>query len=305
MGAPARKRKRPPRRQGPSFGCRSREPDYSRNPGGRPTSPHPASLVIWAAGCRAAYRPRSTSPTRATSGPRGEGAFHRGAWPDRPKPSPPWTAPSASSPPKMAEAGRHPNIRLMSLTEVTEGLRGTRQLHRHGAPQGALRHGRVHLLAGSARRCARITGRTTFDVGLAPGARSTSLRAGGSSSLPDRHESLSEQERRQGVREMPRRLREKGIDFGDSDRRRPSRSGRSSVATGVDVFDASEVPQYQYGRAPKRHHEPRVRAHDQRGGPTGGHLSARRITVVRRRSPSSVRGSRRARRTPTAPASAA
>jgi heterodisulfide reductase subunit A len=64
----------------------------------------------------------------------------------------------------------------------------------------------------------------------------------------------------------------KCIDFDDRDREETFEVGTIVVATGVDVFDASEVPQYQYGRAPNVITSLEFERLANASGPTGGKI---------------------------------
>jgi len=64
----------------------------------------------------------------------------------------------------------------------------------------------------------------------------------------------------------------KCIVFNDRETEESFEVGTIVVATGVDVFDARELPQYQYGRAPNVITSLEFERMINAGGPTGGHL---------------------------------
>jgi heterodisulfide reductase subunit A len=174
--------------------------------------------------------------------------------------------------PKMAEAGRHPNIRLMSLTEVTKvsGYVGNFTV--------TVRHKARYVTSecSSCGECSKVCPEhrpNEFDVGLA--TRSAIYlpfaQAVPAAYLIDMGLCLN----KDGVRVCEKCLEaceRKCIDFNDSDREETFEAGTIVVATGVDVFDASEVPQYQYGRAPNVITSLEFERMINAGGPTGGHL---------------------------------
>jgi heterodisulfide reductase subunit A len=174
--------------------------------------------------------------------------------------------------PKMAEAGRHPRIRLMSLTEVTNisGYVGSFNVSvRHRARY-------VGTDCSSCGECAKVCPQhapNEFDVGLA--TRSAIYlpfaQAVPATYLIDIALCLN----KGGVRVCEKCIaacERKCIRFDDSDTEESFQVGTIVVATGVDVFDAREIPQYQYGRAENVITSLEFERMINAGGPTGGRL---------------------------------
>ena len=174
--------------------------------------------------------------------------------------------------PKMSEAGRHPNIRLMTLTEVT-GISGY-----VGNFTVKVKH-RARYVTGECSSCGDCSkacpehAPNEFDVGLA--ARSAIYlpfaQAVPASYLIDMGLCLN----KDGVRVCEKCLvacERKCIRFDDRDSEESFEVGTIIVATGVDVFDAAEIPQYQYGKAPNVVTSLEFERMINAGGPTGGHL---------------------------------
>ena len=182
--------------------------------------------------------------------------------------------------PKMAEAGRHPNIHLMTLTEVT-GISGYVGNFSVTAKQRA-RYVRNDCSAcGDCSKVCPLHTPNEFDIGL---ATRTAIylpfaQAVPSDYLIDMNLCLN----KGGVRVCEKCIEaceRECIDFNDTDQEVTFQVGTIVVCTGVDVFDASELPQYQYRRAPNVITSLEFERMINAGGPTGGHLirpSDRRI----------------------------
>jgi heterodisulfide reductase subunit A len=152
--------------------------------------------------------------------------------------------------PKMAEAGRHPNIKLMTLTEVTSisGYVGQFSVTvKHRARY-------VNDSCSSCHECADVCPEhapNEFDIGLAT-RKAIYLpfaQAVPATYLIDMELCLN----RHGVRVCEKCVdacERDCINFNDTDREETFEVGTIIVATGVDVFDASEMPQYLYKKAP-------------------------------------------------------
>lgn len=174
--------------------------------------------------------------------------------------------------PKMADAGRHPNIALLTLTEVA-GISGyvgnfTVQLRR-----------KARYVTGECSSCGDCSDAcpqhapNDFDVGLAT-RRAIYLpfaQAVPSAYLIDMELCLN----REGVQVCEKCVQvceRKCIDFRDSDREETIEVGTIVVATGGDVFDATELPHYQYQRAANVITSLEFERMINAGGPTGGSL---------------------------------
>jgi heterodisulfide reductase subunit A len=174
--------------------------------------------------------------------------------------------------PKMAEAGRHPRITLMTLTEVTNvsGYVGNFTV--------TVRHGARYVTAecSSCGDCSKVCPQFTpneFDIGLAT-RRAVYLpfaQAVPSTYLIDMELCLN----RDGVRVCEKCVEaceRKCIDFNDEPREETFEVGTIVVCTGVDVFDASAISQYQYRRAPNVITSLEFERMINAGGPTKGRL---------------------------------
>jgi heterodisulfide reductase subunit A len=174
--------------------------------------------------------------------------------------------------PKMAEAGRHPRIRLMTLTEVTNisGYVGNFTV--------TVRHGARYVTdeCSSCGDCSKVCPQFTpneFDIGLAT-RRAIYLpfaQAVPSTYLIDMELCLN----RNGVRVCEKCVEaceRKCIYFNDEPSEETFEVGTIVVCTGVDVFDASAIPQYQYRRAPNVITSLEFERMINAGGPTKGRL---------------------------------
>ena len=174
--------------------------------------------------------------------------------------------------PKMAEAGRHPLIRLMSLTEVTNisGYVGNFNVKvRHRARY-------VTSDCSACDECSKVCPQyapNEFDIGLATrnAIYLPFAQAVPATYLIDMNLCLN----KDGVRVCEKCVEaceRKCIVFNDRETEESFKVGTIVVATGVDVFDARELPQYQYGRAPNVITSLEFERMINAGGPTGGHL---------------------------------
>ena len=174
--------------------------------------------------------------------------------------------------PKMAEAGRHPRIRLMSLTEVTNisGYVGNFSV--------TVRHRARYVTSdcSSCGECSKVCPQfapNEFDIGL---ATRNAIYLPFAQAVPatyviDMDLCLN----REGVRVCEKCVEaceRRCIDFSDRETEERFEVGTIVVATGVDVFDAREIPQYQYGRAPNVITSLEFERMINAGGPTGGNL---------------------------------
>jgi heterodisulfide reductase subunit A len=174
--------------------------------------------------------------------------------------------------PKMAEAGRHPNIRLMTLTEVTSinGYVGNFTV--------SVMHNARYVTSdcSACGDCSNVCPQfapNEFDIGLA--ARKAIYlpfaQAVPSKYLIDMNLCLN----KDGVQVCEKCVEaceRKCINFNDTRSEETFRVGTIVVCTGVDVFDASEIPQYQYRRAPNVITSLEFERMINAGGPTHGHL---------------------------------
>jgi heterodisulfide reductase subunit A len=174
--------------------------------------------------------------------------------------------------PKMAEAGRHPRIRLMTLTEVTSvsGYVGSFNV--------TVRHRARYVTAecSSCGECSKVCPKVApneFDVGL---ATRSAIYLPFAQAVPATYRiDMSLCLNKDGVRVCEKCLEaceRQCIRFDDSDTEEGFQVGTIVVATGVDVFDARELPQYQYGRAPNVITSLEFERMINAGGPTGGRL---------------------------------
>ena len=175
--------------------------------------------------------------------------------------------------PKMAEAGRHPNISLMTLTEVADISGYVGNFH------VVLNH-KARFVTGDCSSCGDCSNAcpqhtpNEFDVGLA--TRSAIYlpfaQAVPSAYLIDMGLCLN----KDGVRVCEKCIEvceRKCIDFNDRDREQTIEVGTVVVATGADVFDAAEMPQYQYGQAANVITSLEFERMINAGGPTNGRLT--------------------------------
>ena len=174
--------------------------------------------------------------------------------------------------PKMAEAGRHPRINLMTLTEVTSvsGYVGNFTI--------TVKH-RARYVTNECTACGDCSEQcpqfapNEFDIGLATrnAIYLPFAQAVPSNYLIDMDLCLN----KDGVRVCEKCIEaceRKCIDFNDVDEEEVFEVGTIVVATGVDVFDASEIPQYQYQRAPNVITSLEFERMINAGGPTNGRL---------------------------------
>jgi heterodisulfide reductase subunit A len=174
--------------------------------------------------------------------------------------------------PKMAEAGRHPNIKMMTLTEVTNvsGYVGQFSV--------TVKHRARYVSddCSSCHECSDVCPEHTpneFDIGLAT-RKAIYLpfaQAVPSTYLIDMNLCLN----KHGVRVCEKCIdacERNCIDFNDTDREETFDVGTIVVATGVDVFDASEMPQYLYKKAPNVITSLEFERMINAGGPTRGNL---------------------------------
>ena len=174
--------------------------------------------------------------------------------------------------PKMSEAGRHPNIELMTLTEVVNisGYVGNFNV----TVKRKARYVTEDCSACSecSKACPQLSP-NEFDIGLATrGAIYIPFaQAVPSKYLIDMESCLN----RNGVRVCEKCVEaceRKCIDFNTVDREECFDVGTIVVCTGVDVFDAREIPQYLYGKAPNVITSLEFERLINAGGPTGGNL---------------------------------
>ncbi len=174
--------------------------------------------------------------------------------------------------PKMAEAGRHENIDLRTLTEVSDvsGYVGNFNV--------TLKHKARYVTSecSSCGECAKVCPQRApneFDIGLAtrnaiylPFAQAVPARY-----LIDMGLCLN----KDGVRVCEKCVEacdRHCIDFKDEDSEETIEVGTIVVCTGVDVFDASKLPQYQYKKAPNVITSLEFERMINAGGPTNGKL---------------------------------
>ena len=174
--------------------------------------------------------------------------------------------------PKMAEAGRHPNIKMMTLTKVTDvsGYVGQFSV--------TVKHRARYVSddCSSCHECSDVCPEHTpneFDIGLATrkAIYLSFAQAVPSTYLIDMDLCLN----RHGVRVCEKCIdacERNCIDFNDADREETFDVGTIVVATGVDVFDASEMPQYLYKKAPNVITSLEFERMINAGGPTRGTL---------------------------------
>ncbi|MBI5439811.1 MAG: hydrogenase iron-sulfur subunit [Deltaproteobacteria bacterium] len=174
--------------------------------------------------------------------------------------------------PKMAEVGRHPNVKLLTLTEVTNigGYVGnfTVTVKRRAKY--------VTNECTACSECSKVCPQLApneFDVGL---ATRTAIYIPFAQAVPSKY--LVDMDlclNKAGVEVCERCVEacsRRCIDFHDADAEETFHVGTIVVATGVDVFDASEVPQYLYGKAPNVITSLEFERLINAGGPTHGHL---------------------------------
>jgi heterodisulfide reductase subunit A len=174
--------------------------------------------------------------------------------------------------PKMAEAGRHPRINLMTLTEVTNvsGYVGNFTV--------SVKH-KARYVTNECTACGDCSdvcpqfAPNEFDIGLATrnAIYLPFAQAVPSNYLIDMDLCLN----KDGVRVCEKCVEacERAcIDFNDVDQEETFEVGTIVVATGVDVFDAAEIPQYQYQRTPNVITSLEFERMINAGGPTNGHL---------------------------------
>jgi len=174
--------------------------------------------------------------------------------------------------PKMAEVGRHPNIELMSLTEVTSisGYVGNFTV----TVKRRARY--VTQDCSACSECSKVCPQhapNEFDIGLATrkAIYMPFAQAVPSKFLIDMDLCLN----KDGVKVCEKCVEaceRKCIDFSDRDREETFDVGTIIVSTGVDVFDAAEIPQYQYRKAPNVITSLEFERLINAGGPTGGQL---------------------------------
>jgi heterodisulfide reductase subunit A len=172
----------------------------------------------------------------------------------------------------MAEAGRHPNIRLLTLTEVTHigGYVGNFTVTIKRKPRYVTSD--CSACPACADACPQHAP-NEFDIGLAT-RKAIYLpfaQAVPSTFMIDMNLCLN----KDGVRVCERCVQactRKCIDFNDVEREEIIDVGTIVVATGVDTFDARLVPQYLYGKAPNVITSLEFERLINAGGPTHGHL---------------------------------
>jgi len=174
--------------------------------------------------------------------------------------------------PKMAEAGRHPNITLMTLAEVTDisGYVGNFTVTVKRKPRYVTSD--CSACPDCADACPQHAP-NEFDVGLAT-RKAIYLpfaQAVPSTFAIDMELCLN----KDGVvvcEKCVEACTRKCIDFTDTEREEVIEVGTIVVATGADVFDAGEIPQYRYGKAPNVITSLEFERLINAGGPTGGNL---------------------------------
>ncbi len=174
--------------------------------------------------------------------------------------------------PKMAEVGRHPNITLMSLTEVTNigGYIGNFSVTlRHKAKY-------VNEDCSACSDCMKACPQhapNEFDVGL---ATRKAIYIPFAQAVPSQYViDMDLCLNKNGVRVCEKCVEaceRKCINFEDHDREETFDVGTIIVCTGVDVFDAAQIPQYQYKKAPNVITSLEFERLINAGGPTHGQL---------------------------------
>ena len=174
--------------------------------------------------------------------------------------------------PKMAEVGRHPNITLMTLTEVTDisGYVGNFTVTVKHKPRYVTSE--CSACPDCADACPQHSP-NEFDVGLAmrKAIYLPFAQAVPSTFAIDMDLCLN----RDGVfvcEKCVEACTRKCIDFNDTEREEVIEVGTIVIATGADVFNAGEISQYRYAKAPnvitRLEFERLINA----GGPTGDNL---------------------------------
>ena len=174
--------------------------------------------------------------------------------------------------PKMAEAGRHPRITLMTLTEVSRisGYVGNFKVTVTRKPRY------VTSECAACPDCADACPRhapNEFDVGLA--TRKAIYLPFAQAVPPTFMIDMELCLNKGGVRVCEKcwqACTRKCIDFNDTEREEKLGVGTIVVATGADTFDATKIPQYLYGKAPNVTTSLEFERLINAGGPTMGRL---------------------------------
>ena len=174
--------------------------------------------------------------------------------------------------PKMAEVGRHPNITLMTLTEVTDisGYVGNFRVTVKHKPRYVTSE--CSACPDCADACPQHSP-NEFDIGLAmrKAIYLPFAQAVPSTFAIDMDLCLN----RDGVvvcEKCVEACTRKCIDFNDTEREEVIEVGTIVIATGADVFNAGEISQYRYGKAPNVITSLEFERLINAGGPTGGNL---------------------------------
>ena len=174
--------------------------------------------------------------------------------------------------PKMAEVGRHPNIRLMSLTEVSSisGYVGNFTV--------TVRHKARYVTedCSACSECMKVCPQhapNEFDIGL---ATRKAIYMPFAQSVPSQYlidmDLCLNSDGLQVCEKCVDACERKCINFQDRDREETFQVGTIVVCTGVDVFDAAQIPQYKYKKAQNVITSLEFERLINAGGPTHGHL---------------------------------
>ena len=174
--------------------------------------------------------------------------------------------------PKMAEVGRHPNVTLMTLTEVTEigGYVGNFTVTVKRKPRYVTSE--CAACPDCSDACPQFAP-NEFDIGLA--TRKAIYLPFAQAVPPTFTIDMDLCLNKEGVRVCEKCVQactRKCIDFNDVEREETLEVGSIIVATGVDTFDAAKIPQYLYGRAPNVITSLEFERLINAGGPTNGQL---------------------------------
>lgn len=174
--------------------------------------------------------------------------------------------------PKMSDAGHHPNIELLTNSEVSEvkGYIGNFHITVLKKPRYVTKDCSA---CGECSKVCPITAPNEFDVGLATrhGIYSPFAQAVPATYVIDMNLCLN----RNGVVVCDKCIKaceRKSIDFEMKPETVNLEVGTVIVATGADVFDPSILPNYGYGKFPNVITSLEFERLINAGGPSGGHL---------------------------------